>query len=107
MEFAEGIDPVLERTLRQGLQRGRARAAPHLVVVVDVVAEMDHAVAVGPAGHVNPDDRHRLFQIDVDMLLRRDLGEQRGLVPLAIGRAAGAVKQPGRQVVNAFDPDKR
>ena len=64
---------------------------------------MHGAVHRGPTGHVEPDHRHGLGNLDVLALARRDRLEQRVLVPGSAARALHALQEPGGEIVDALD----
>src|SRR4029079_15622908 len=68
------------------------------VVLVDVVAEHDGAVACHPAGEVDPGDRHLVRQVDGPRLAGGNPGIDRGAVPT---RDVG--EHPGGEIAHVVD----
>src|SRR5215467_7246548 len=62
------------REYRRPFERNHEALRRHLVVIVDVVAEMHGAVAHRPAGEIDPGDRHRMREPDVGARAARDAG---------------------------------
>src|SRR5271165_5104972 len=92
-------------SLRGSGLRVRLRFA-HGVKAVDVVAEVRGTVrAVGPARKIDPDHRRRLREADVVGRALLHLLFHRGLVPDAGRSAAGPLKEPLGQIVDALDAD--
>ena len=67
-------------------------------MAVDVVAEMDRAVARGPAGQIDPGDRNLVRELDVHALALGDGG-----VDLRAAPAGIVLQQPGCECARVFD----
>ena len=80
--------------------RLRGQGLRRLVVQpVDVVAEMDEAVAGRPAGEIGPGDRNLVGEPDVDALALLDAG-----IDLAASPARIVGEQPGREIAHLGHP---
>src|ERR1700736_485578 len=95
------LDRLRRRWLYEAAGAGGLRkrvAVERFVVLIDVVAEFDRAVARHPAGEIDPGDRHFVRQIDDLGLAGGDAGVDGGAVP-----AWHVLEDPGGEVADIVD----
>src|SRR5262245_18812240 len=95
-----GLQHEARRARGAGDLRARVRDQRRLLVVmVDVVAEVDQAVARAPAGEIDPGDRNLMRKPHVGALALGDGG-----VDLAAAPARIVLQQPGGEIARVLDP---
>src|SRR4029077_1043841 len=78
---------------------GQRIAVQRIVVLIDVLAEIDRAVARHPAGHINPSHRYPTRQIDDLEMTSRNPSVEGGATP-----AWHIFKNPGCKIADIVDP---